>query len=560
MEHTSGVTTGNGAQARTTGRRPPMAQGTGGQQSIAVIVTSSGQIELLRSCLSILTPYCGQSVAELIVVRAGAADELLEVMRLHPTATYLVASPGTSTHELRRAGLLNSRGDIVAFVDVGRPERQAWAAVLCGAWRDWVTNGGRLDAAGCDAVASAPPPEVSVVVPVHDGGTVLPQVLDAMMLTDLPRERWELVVVDDASQDDAALVAAQYADRLVRLPGRKHGPGYARNRGFEVTLGDCVTFVNADVMVQPDTLRRAVEVLRENASVDAVFGTYDTRPSAQGFVSQYRNLLQHYTHRRHTGYASTFSSACGTVRSAVFKEVGGYDEWHFARHQLEDLELGQRLRQRGHHIMLHPDIHSTHLKRWTLFGMIESEIIDRGVPWMRLVNRLIAPARPAARSMRAIKKRNTTLSWLAVGTAVLAWRERFAPLLLVALLSVVAMVVNNRAQLAFFRRERGLVFAVATIPLDVLNCFVSGLGIIAGWLTRHMLGEPRPAAAAEAFSEMAVKRWPPAPVKRTLETNSRDEHVADQDARNPGTDEPLARRALEQNGMRASGQGDITRQ
>jgi GT2 family glycosyltransferase len=354
-------------------------------------------------------------------------------------------------------------------------------------------------------------------MPVHDGGEALGLAMDAIRRSDLSPESWELVVVDDGSDDDTALLAAEHADRLVRLPGRPHGPGYARNRGFEVTLGEFVAFVNADVMVRSDTLRRAVAVLAERPEVDAVFGTYDTQPAAKEFVSQYRNLLQHYYHRRNTGYASTFSSACGIMRSAVFDETGGYDEWHFARHQLEDLELGQRMRHLGHRIVLHPDLHSTHLKRWTLPKIIAAEIIDQRVPWMRLRNRPLMPAPKTPRTMRAIKRRNIVLTWLAGALALAAWREGRSALLLGTLACLALLLVNNRSQLAFFRSERGLAFALATIPLDMVCYFVCGLGTVVGWLARQTLGEPRPGPAAEAFSEMSVKRWPPAPVKRELD-------------------------------------------
>ena len=58
----------------------------------------------------------------------------------------------------------------------------------------------------------------------------------------------------------------------------------------------------------------------------------------------------------------TFSSACGVIRSDVFEEAGGYDEWHFSRRQLEDLELGQHIRSLGYRIVLDPDLEATNLK------------------------------------------------------------------------------------------------------------------------------------------------------------------------------------------------------
>ena len=274
-----------GPRPRPSGARP---------QSVAVVITSTAGLGVLEACLKRLAWCCETIDAELIVIRAGEAEELTGVIRRHPSAIFIVAPPGTRTRDLRRAGLLHCSRNIIAFVDDRRSDRRDWTALLCHGWHDWVANGVRIRTAEHAAVGASARPVLSVVIPAHDAGETLGLAMDAVMRSELPRASWELVVVDDASDDDTALVAAEHADRLVRLPGRAHGPGYARNRGFEVTLGEIVAFVNADVVVQPDTLRRAVGVLTDRPEVDAVFGTYDTQPAAKEFVSQYRNLLQHY--------------------------------------------------------------------------------------------------------------------------------------------------------------------------------------------------------------------------------------------------------------------------
>ncbi|MGH7617791.1 MAG: glycosyltransferase family 2 protein, partial [Gemmatimonadaceae bacterium] len=55
---------------------------------------------------------------------------------------------------------------------------------------------------------SAPRPYLSVIVPAHNGERVLPLALDALESSTLGRDAWELIVVDDASTDQTALVAA----------------------------------------------------------------------------------------------------------------------------------------------------------------------------------------------------------------------------------------------------------------------------------------------------------------------------------------------------------------
>ena len=57
-----------------------------------------------------------------------------------------------------------------------------------------------------------------------------------------------------------------------------------------------------------------------------MFGSYDDTPEAPDFISQYRNLLHHYTHQRAKREAKTFWTGCGAVRKEVFSELKGFDE------------------------------------------------------------------------------------------------------------------------------------------------------------------------------------------------------------------------------------------
>jgi hypothetical protein len=72
-------------------------------------------------------------------------------------------------------------------------------------------------------------------------------------------------------------------------------------------------------------------------------------------VSQYRNLLHHFVHSQSAGEAETFWGGCGAIRRDVFIEAGRYDEWSYPRPQIEDVELGHRVRSLGHRIILRPD-------------------------------------------------------------------------------------------------------------------------------------------------------------------------------------------------------------
>ena len=67
---------------------------------------------------------------------------------------------------------------------------------------------------------------LSVIIPAHQAERLLPVTLGALVKSDYPREMWELIVVDDGSQDDTSVIAGRYADTVIRLPGRPNGSSW----------------------------------------------------------------------------------------------------------------------------------------------------------------------------------------------------------------------------------------------------------------------------------------------------------------------------------------------
>ncbi|HEU4721090.1 MAG TPA: glycosyltransferase [Gemmatimonadaceae bacterium] len=359
-------------------------------------------------------------------------------------------------------------------------------------------------------------PYLSVIVPVKNGHTVLPRMLDALQRSELPRESWELIVVDDGSRDDTVSIASEHADLVIRLPEPSRGPGYARNRGVERARGDCVVFLDADVVVRPDTLSRIAATMSTRTDVAALFGAYCDEPEAAGVVSKYRNLLHHYTHAQEPGEAQTFWAGCGCVRRDVFIAVGMYDEWRFSRPQIEDVELGYRMSAHGHRILLQPEIQVTHLKRWTFRGMLKADFMDRGVPWARLLaeqRALLGPAASRAKSLslRAKEKTNTFLVCLAFLLLAMSMRPKDHLLAGLGGACLLLVVLRGLPLYAFFFRKRGLVFALCGIVLHVIYYLTAAVSVAWGAFVAVVVGEPRPDASTEALSELNLSSWPPVP-------------------------------------------------
>src|SRR4029078_11162575 len=99
---------------------------------------------------------------------------------------------------------------------------------------------------------------------------------------------WELIMVDDGSNDISTAMAATAAaeDPRIRMVGAsqdgRHGAAAARNRGFEVARGKFIAFLDSDDRLEPMMLERTISSARSYSDAAAVFGrTHWWHPGAE---------------------------------------------------------------------------------------------------------------------------------------------------------------------------------------------------------------------------------------------------------------------------------------
>jgi len=223
---------------------------------------------------------------------------------------------------------------------------------------------------------------ISIVVAVHNGGNDLERCLSGIDALTYPN--LECILVDDASTDGMAAQGVEQRSVQLTTLDRQHGPAFARNVGAKQARGDILFFTDADVVLHPDALSIASSVLGQDASIAAVFGSYDDEPGHPAYLSQYRNLLHHWVHQTSQGDAFSFWSGCGAVRKRVFDELGGFNS-KYSCPSIEDIEFGVRARKAGHAIRLEKSMLGKHLKQWRFRAMVETDIFRRAIPWMVLI-------------------------------------------------------------------------------------------------------------------------------------------------------------------------------
>lgn len=132
--------------------------------------------------------------------------------------------------------------------------------------------------------------DVSVIIPLYNKGKYVGRALDSVFSQTF--EDFEVVVVDDGSEDEGPDIVRRYKDKRLRLIQQDNaGPGAARNRGIRETTGHYVAFLDADDEWLPDFLKVTLGHLNENT--DCVLCTVGFIDGRTGKPSRYNRRMNY---------------------------------------------------------------------------------------------------------------------------------------------------------------------------------------------------------------------------------------------------------------------------
>jgi glycosyltransferase involved in cell wall biosynthesis len=184
-------------------------------------------------------------------------------------------------------------------------------------------------------------PEVSVIIPVRNGAASIRPLLSSLAAQTLAHERFEVIVVDNASTDGTGEVAAGLGAKVVQepIPNRSR----ARNRGVAEAAGRLYAFTDADCIA-------------DSAWLEGLLGCADRAPLVAGDVriqvGARPNAVERYEAMWRFGQRSWVenqgwaATANLLVRPEAFEAVGGFDTtW---RHIGEDVDFCLRARDAGY--------------------------------------------------------------------------------------------------------------------------------------------------------------------------------------------------------------------
>ncbi len=226
---------------------------------------------------------------------------------------------------------------------------------------------------------------VSVIIPVYNRPVELDELLES--LTRQSVSDFEVIVVDDGSDEKSDLICDKYSDKLsVKYFYKENtGPGPSRNYGAQKAKGDLMIFFDSDCII-PDHYMAMLK--DEKTDFDAFGGPDRDHPSFTGIQKAISySMTSFFTTGGIRGGKKTLekfhprSFNMGITRN-VFEKTGGYSDMRFG----EDIDLSIRIVKEGFRSVLIPGCFVYH-KRRTDFKKFFKQVFNSGVARINLHKR-----------------------------------------------------------------------------------------------------------------------------------------------------------------------------
>ncbi len=299
---------------------------------------------------------------------------------------------------------------------------------------------------------------ISIVIPNRNGAATIGPCLSAAFASDY--RRFEVVVVDDGSEDASVEIIGRFPCRLIQLSSHG-GVSKARNAGAAASVGELLLFVDNDCLLTKSALGIANASYGERK--DRILGgTYTPSPYDRDFFSSFQSVfINHFeTKKPDPDYVAAHAMM---IDAELFRRSGGFIEDSFigVAASVEDVELSHRLRRAGCELVMNRDIQVQHVFRFSLRRSL-GNAIKKARYWTMysMANRDIFNDSGTA----SLELKANVLLWLVqallVASSVVAGTAW--PLAAIVPLLAFNLLVNRRLVVAWFRTG-GLPFSVLAV-------------------------------------------------------------------------------------------------
>jgi len=213
-------------------------------------------------------------------------------------------------------------------------------------------------------------PPISIIIPVKNRPDIR-DCLDSLELLDYPKDKIEVIVVDDGSTDSTAQVIQTSKIKAIHLT-HTIGASASRNLGVKEAKGELIGFIDSDCVAHPNWLKELVPYFEKEKV--AIVGGYVCNFYYRSALDRYEDTksslnMGRYPFRAEDAKSSTaYVPSCNLIiRKKAVLEAGGFQEDLKVG---EDVDLCWRVRKLGYHLLYLPQGEVKHKHRNDVMSML----------------------------------------------------------------------------------------------------------------------------------------------------------------------------------------------
>ncbi len=206
-------------------------------------------------------------------------------------------------------------------------------------------------------------PKVSILIPAHNEAVVIERTLKSMTRLEYPKDKLEVIVINDNSSDETGNIARKMAEKhpYIRVvdtvpPYAGIGKSSALNFGYQASTGEYLIVYDADNTPEPEAVYYLVMGLVNDKKAGAVVGKFRVDNAKKSLLTRFINIETiTFQWMAQAGRWFWFKMATipGTnfaIRRSIIEKLGGWDEKALS----EDTELSIRVYNLGYYIRFFP--------------------------------------------------------------------------------------------------------------------------------------------------------------------------------------------------------------
>lgn len=323
---------------------------------------------------------------------------------------------------------------------------------------------------------------ISVVIPVKNAKESIKDTIKSILNQDY--KNYDIIVVDDHSTDDTREALNEFSQSLSVVKNNGTGVASARNTGVSHAKGRIIYFIDADVIIPSDALRKIKEAFDDNR-ISGLVGLESTDTDHKGFFSNFKNLWMNYTFSNLPKYIHSFYTSSAAIKKADFLTLGGFDT-NYIKPNVEDTAFGRKMANKGYLTIVLKDLLVLHKKKYDFLSLVKTD-------FLRTSGLLKIVLREKWQNFQRRNQSSVPLSFIlsvpfpAFSLVFLLLCTVNIKLPVLSLLFVVLYLFFNRKFLIFVCKKKGGLFFLKSVLFMLLDSFIVLTGLLYGFFSFFIL-------------------------------------------------------------------------